>query len=464
MSLSKIHEVPHINKTAGLGLETTASYVPEPVRPQNSSNNQTRAKLPIFVGDELVTDEAKGMLMNNASSTHTTQSLTRPGKASLRDLPRLQTSFAPGLSAIDSSSSAFSIGMPPAKAYQTTAPRQRFPGLYQSFVKRLEDWNMPGKPAQSTPGDSQDNGARGHDRRSLDAQQHPNRLPVVNGKTEKAVNSARCPNVKPFDITRMSHDWAVISPKRKARLQENPFAPNSYATASQTSLQSETAKDEGVPPPPKRQRRNASPPCHTVVTQESPTAGRLSPPSVASMITAISEIGSYEAIRIPSATTHVTGGELNFHDDRLSCVLPQDFPYPLAKIDKPVEDEGMLKFDVTWKPVFVAFAQIRGQSAATENLDAHLPTFAASKSCYDTRKDTAVPKAATTFGIKTVKSWEMVLHNGERTLLLEVCFPNSLVEFKDLDGVETMNEARKLVVDTFGKTEGNRLLRIQPSR
>ncbi|KAK8016094.1 hypothetical protein PG993_014283 [Apiospora rasikravindrae] len=426
MSLSKIHEVLHINKTAGLGMETTASYVPEPVRPQNSSNNQTRAKLPIFVGDELVTDEAKGMLMNKASSTHTTQSLTRPGKASLRDLPRLQTSFAPGLSAIDSSSSASSIGMPPAKAYQTTAPRQRFPGLYQSFVKRLEDWNMPGKPAQSTPGDSQDNGARGHDRRSLDAQQHPNRLPVVNGKTEKAVNSARCPNVKPFDITRMSHDWAVISPKRKARLQENPFAPNSYATASQTSLQSETAKDEG----------------------------------------GSSSAQAPKTECLPSVPYGGDPGEPHSWKTVASIVLRASagLPYPLAKIDKPVEDEGMLKFDVTWKPVFVAFAQIRGQSAATENLDAHLPTFAASKSCYDTRKDTAVPKAATTFGIKTVKSWEMALHNGERTLLLEVCFPNSLVEFKDLDGVETMNEARKLVVDTFGKTEGNRLLRIQPSR
>ncbi|KAK8036666.1 hypothetical protein PG993_008649 [Apiospora rasikravindrae] len=464
MSLSETHEAHHIDKTAGPGMETTASYIPEPVRPRNSSKNQTAAKLPIFVGDELVTRHAKGVLMK-LGSNHTTHALTRPGRATLRDPPRLQTSFTPGLSVIGTSSSASSMETPPAEACQTTAPRQRLLGVHQSFAKLLEDWkNMPGTSAQSTSGDPQDNGAGGHDRQALDFHQHPNRLPVVNDKTGKAVNPAREPYLKPLDITCMPDGWAVISPKRKARLQGNSSAPNSYAAAAQVSLQNEAAKDEGGLPPSKRQRRNASPPCHTVVTHDSPTAGRLSPPSAASMITVISEVGSYEAMRIPSATTHFTGGELSFHDARLSCVLPQDFPYPLAKIGKPVEKEGMLKFDVTWKPVFVSFSQIRGKAAAVANLAANLPIFAASKSCYDTRKDTAVPKAATTFGIETFKSWEMVLRNGERTLLLEVCFPNSLVEFKDLDGVETMNAARKLVMETFGKTEGNRLLRIQPSR
>ncbi|KAK7920704.1 hypothetical protein PG985_008726 [Apiospora marii] len=463
MPLSKTHEVHHIDKTAGPGMETTASYTPEPVRPRNSSKNQTAAKLPIFVGDEMVTDQAKDMLMN-LGSNHTTHALTRPGRATLRDPPRLQTSFTPGLSAIDTSSSASSMETPPAEACQTTAPQQRFLGVYQSFAKRLEDWkNMPGTSAQSTSGDPQDNGAGGHDRQALDFHQHPNRLPVVNDKTGKAVNPARDPYLKPLDITCMPDGWAVISPKRKARLQGDSSAPKSYAAAAQASLQNEAAKDEGGLPPPKRQRQNASPPCHTVVTHDRPTAGRLSPSSAASMITVISEVGSYEAMRIPTATTHFTGGGLNFHDARLSCVLPQDFPYPLAKIDKPVEEEGMIKFDVTWKPVWVSFAQVRGQPAAAENLAVNIPTFAASKSCYDTRMDTVVPEAATTFSIETFKSWEVVLHNGEITLLLEVCFPNSLVEFKDLNGAESMNEARKLVVEKFGKVVGNRLLRIQPS-
>ncbi|KAK8139969.1 hypothetical protein PG984_000035 [Apiospora sp. TS-2023a] len=382
MPLSKTHEIHHSDKTASPGMETTASHIPEPVRPRNSSNNQTTAKLPIFVGDEQ----------------------TRHAK------------------------------------------------------------EMPGTSAQSTSGDPQDNGSSGHDRQALDFHQHPNRLPVVNDKTGKAVNPARYPYLKPLDTTCMPDGWAVISPKRKARLQGKSSAPNSYAAAAQANLKNEAAKDEGGFPPPKRQRRNASPPCHTVVTHDSPTARRMSPPSAASMITVISEVGPYEAMRIPTATTHFTGGELNFHDARLSCVLPQDFPYPLAKIDKPVEEEGMLKFDVTWKPVFVSFAQIRGQPAAAENLAVNIPTFAASKSCYNTCMDTVVPNAATTFSIETFKSWEMVLHNGERTLLLEVYFPDSLVEFKDLNGAETMNEARKLVVETFGKAEGNRLLRIQPSR
>ncbi|KAK8009156.1 hypothetical protein PG991_011707 [Apiospora marii] len=426
MPLSKTHEAHHIDKTAGSGMETTASYIPEPARPRNSSNNQTAAKLPIFVGDEIVTDQAKDMLMN-LGSNHTTHTLTRPGRATLRDPPRLQTSFTPGLSVIDTSSSASSMETPPAEACQTTAPRQRLLGVYQSFAQRLEDWkNMPGTSAQSTSGDPQDNRAGGHDRQALDCHQHPNRLPVVNDKTGKAVNPARYPYLKPLDTTCMPDGWAVISPKRKARLQGKSSAPNSYAAAAQMSLQNEAAKDEGGLPPPKRQRRNASLPCHTVVTHDSPTAGRLSPPSAASMIT--------------------------------------DFPYPLAKIDKPVEEEGMLKFDITWKPVFVSFAQIRGQPAAAEKLAVNLPTFAASKSCYDTRMDTVVPEAATTFSIETFKGWEMVLHNGEITLLLEVCFPNSLVEFKDLNGAETMNEARKIVVEKFGKVEGNRLLRIQPSR
>ncbi|KAK7998749.1 hypothetical protein PG991_014944 [Apiospora marii] len=464
MPLSKTHEAHHIDKTAGSGIETTASYTPEPVRPRNSSNNQTAAKLPIFVGDEMVTDQAKDMLMN-LGSNHTTHALTRPGRATLRDPPRLQTSFTPSLSVIDTSSSASSMETPPAEACQTTAPQQRLLGVYQSFAKRLEDWkNMPGTSAQSTSGDPQDNRAGGHDRQALDFHQHTNRLPVVNDKTVKAVNPARDPYIKPLDITCMPDGWAVISPKRKARLQGNSSAPKSYAAAAQASLQNEAAKDEGGLPPPKRQRQNASPPCHTVVTHDRPIAGRLSSPSGASMLTVISEVGSYEAMRIPSATTHFTGGELSFHDARLSCVLPHDFPYPLAKIGKPMVKEGMLKFDVTWKPVFVSFSQIRGNAAAVANLAANFPIFATCESGCDTRMDTADPKAVTTFCIETFKSWEMVLHNGERTLLLEVCFPSSLVEFKDLNGAETMNEARKLVVEEFGKTEGNRLLRIQPSR
>ncbi|KAK7954399.1 hypothetical protein PG988_015093 [Apiospora saccharicola] len=446
MPLSKTHEAHHIDKTAGSGMETTASYIPEPVRPRNSSNNQTAAKLPIFVGDEIVTDQAKDMLMN-LGSNHMTHTLTRPGRATLRDPPRLQTSFTPGLSVIDTSSSASSMETPPAEACQTTTPRQRILGVYQSFAQRLEDWkNMPGTSAQSTSGDPQDNRAGGHDRQALDCHQHPNRLPVVNDKTGKAVNPARYPYLKPLDTTCMPDGWAVISPKRKARLQGKSSAPNSYAAAAQMSLQNEVAKDEGGLPPPKRQRRNASLPCHTVVTHDSPTAGRLSPPSAASMLTVISEVGGAELPRCQIVLRASAG-----------------LPYPLAKIDKPVEEEGMLKFDITWKPVFVSFAQIRGQPAAAENLAVNIPTFAASKSCYNTCMDTVVPNAATTFSIETFKSWEMVLHNGERILLLEVCFPNSLVEFKDLNGAETMNEARKLVVETFGKAEGNRLLRIQPS-
>ncbi|KAK8036873.1 hypothetical protein PG994_015370 [Apiospora phragmitis] len=221
---------------------------------------------------------------------------------------------------------------------------------------------------------------------------------------------------------------------------------------------------KGPFPPPKRQRRNASPQCHTVVAQDSPTAGSLSPPLEASTLTVISEVESYEVMRIPNATSHFTGGELSFHDAGLSCVLPRDFPYLLAEINKPVEKEGMLKFEVTWKPVLVSFAQIRGKRAVIENLAGNIPTFAAPKSCSDTCRDTIVSKAATTFGIETFKRWEMVLHNGERTLLLEVYFPNSQVEFKDLNGAGTMNKARELVMETFGRTEGKRLLRIQPSR
>ncbi|KAK8116342.1 hypothetical protein PG984_012844 [Apiospora sp. TS-2023a] len=328
MPLSKTHQFAYIDGTADLGAKTTASYTPGPVRPRNSSNNQTRAKLPIFFGDEQVTRHAKDMLMNNFGSNHTTHALTRPGRATLRDLPRLQTSFDPGLFVIDPSSSASSIKAP-AKTYQTVAPRQRLSGVYQSFAKFLEDWkSMPGKPAQRTSGNSRDEGAGCHDRQALDAQQHPNILSVANNKTGKAVNPSRGPNVEPFDITRIPHGWAVISPKRKSRLRENPFAPNSYAAAAQASLRNEAVKDEGELPPPKRQRWNATPPCHTVVVQGSPIAGRLSPPSAASKITVISEVGSYEVMRIPTATTNFTGGELNFHDARLSCVLPQDFPLP----------------------------------------------------------------------------------------------------------------------------------------
>ncbi|KAK7937604.1 uncharacterized protein PG986_014472 [Apiospora aurea] len=461
MLLSKAHEAPHIVKTAGSGAETMASCIHNPAGPGDSSKNQTATKLPIFVGDAMVTDEAKDKFMSLVSN-HTTHPLIRPGREALRDQLQPQTSFAPGLSVIEPSSSASCVDTPTAKPYQTVAPRQRLLGV--SSTKRIEDCNMPRNPEQSTFGDSQHNWAGGHDRQALYFQQHPDRLPVVNDKTAKAKNSARGPNVKPLDITPMAHEEAVISPKRKAQLQENPSTPNSYAAASQASLQSETANDERGPPPPKRQRRDASPPSHMVVTQDSPTTGRLSPPSAASTLTVISEVRSYEAMRIPTDTAPFTGGELSFHNAGLSCVLPRDFPYLLAKIDRPVEKGGMLKFDVTWKPVFVSSAQIRGNSAAIAELAANLATLAAPNSCSDTRMDTIAPKSATTFDIKTFKSWEIVVHNGRRTLLLEVCFSNSLVEFKDLNGAETMNKARKLVVETFGKTVGNRLLRIQPSR
>ncbi|KAK8036874.1 hypothetical protein PG994_015371 [Apiospora phragmitis] len=174
-------------------METTASYTPEPVRPRHSSNNQTTAKLPIFCGDELVTRHAKDMLMNNFGNNHATHAIPRPGRATLRDL---QSSVNPGLSVIDTSSSASFMETPPAEACP--------------FSKRSGDWNnMPEKPAQITSGDPQDNEAGGHDRQVLDFQQHPNRLPFVNDKTGKAVDSARGPNIKPCGTL-------IICPKRKA--------------------------------------------------------------------------------------------------------------------------------------------------------------------------------------------------------------------------------------------------------
>ncbi|KAK8116355.1 hypothetical protein PG984_012857 [Apiospora sp. TS-2023a] len=216
------------------------------------------------------------MLMNNVSSTHTTQRLTKPVRATLDTLPRLPTSFVPVL--------------------------------------------------QSTSDDSQDNGVGRHDRQALDAQQYPDRLSVASDKNKKLANPARGPNPKPLDTNVMPDGWAVISPKRKARLQSH----NRKTVASVGIFHDHR------------------------------------------------DFGGWflQTVRIPTATAHFTGGELSYNDARLSCVLPQDFPYRLAKIHKPIEKEGMLKFDVTWKSVFVSFAQIRGEAAAVANLAAILPTFA----------------------------------------------------------------------------------------
>ncbi|KAK8078685.1 hypothetical protein PG994_002492 [Apiospora phragmitis] len=110
---------------------------------------------------------------------------------------------------------------------------------------------MPKKLAQITSGNPQDNEAGGHNRQVLNFQQHPNRLPFINNKTGKAVDSTRGPNIKPYNTL-------IICPKRKARLQEDLPAPNSYHTVAEASLKNEAAKDEKALPPPKRQRRNAS--------------------------------------------------------------------------------------------------------------------------------------------------------------------------------------------------------------
>ncbi|KAK8869294.1 hypothetical protein PGQ11_007872 [Apiospora arundinis] len=451
----KPNEAPYSNNTASRATHTAAhetralgSYVSEPARSQDSCNNQIEPRLPIFTGGEMVTDLAKNLLISNASNNHTTQRLASHVQATPSTLPQLQVLSAPNRPAIGpliethstkaDETVVFDMG-PPERAPRSTSAAKPFPGQealevqtkYQSWMAEAVNWqNMRGNIVQRAPDVSQDNAAACHHLQPGHSQRYPDSL----GRN-------------------------LIGQKRKAWLQENLTAPKSHSTEAQASPQNETAK--GLPPP-KRQRMGSQSPPHLIVAQDSDSYETLPSQTSASMITAIASAGSYEVMKMP--TSSMQRGELIFSGTGLHCVLPRDFPYLLVKIDKPTEVDGMLKFEATWKPVFVPFAQIGGEARPLAKLATHLSTIATSKVAYDTHLDTAVPKTATAFDIESFKGWETVLCDGNETLLLEVCFPNSALEFKDLVGVETMNDARKLVEEIFGRTKGNQLMRIQPSK
>lgn len=256
------------------------------------------------------------------------------------------------------------------------------------------------------------------------------------------------------DTTFIPRDLGAFSSKRKTWEQEDPLAPKDIcnSTEDQPSPQIEVVKEAGELPTPKRQKKNGSPP-HVVMAQGTHS---LKPHTTPPTITVVSDIVSYKAVRIPTATMPFTGGRLSFNDTRLSCVLPQDFDYNFDKIVEATEADGMLKFDVSWEPVFVSFAQIRGEAEAVAELITNLPSLVVP---VGVGHSATVPDTATAFSIEAFKGWEIVLRDGSETLLLEVCFPNSKVEFKDLKGVHTVNYAGDLVTNTFGKIKGNQLLR-----
>ncbi|KAK8036750.1 hypothetical protein PG994_015247 [Apiospora phragmitis] len=412
MPPSKPNEAPHSNNTAGRATHTAAhetralgSYVSEPARSQDSCNNQIEPNLPIFTGGEMVTDLAKNLLISNASDNHTTQRLTSHVRETPSTLSQLQVFSAPNRPAIGSfiekhstkadETVVFDMG-PPERARRSTSAAKPFTGQealevqtkYQYWMAEAVNWQrMRGNLVQRAPDVSQDNAAACHHLQPGHSQRYPDSLSTANNTTKKALNPGTGPGIEPL----VPNGRNLIGQKRKAWLQENPTAPKSDSTEAQASPQNETAK--GLPRPSAKERLTS-----------------------ASMITAITSVDSYEAMKMP--TSSMQRGELIFSGTGLHSVLPRDFPYLLAKIDKPTEVDGVLKFEATWKPVFVPFAQIRGEARPLAKLATHLSTIAA-KVAYDTRLDTAVPKTATAFDIEYFKGWETVLCDGKETLLLQ---------------------------------------------
>ncbi|KAK7990381.1 hypothetical protein PG990_014661 [Apiospora arundinis] len=498
MLAPKLNEAPQVTKAPGEATHMTghANLASEPTRPQDMSRSQNRmiSETPTVMGGDEAPSLMKNVLKGNDRGNCTTES-TASSTRTLPRLPTLQTKTGnQGFAAKPSGPYSFigTLGTPPFKGHQAVDPQMGLPATefssavttvttiypsgrktWREHIESSHGMVAKGRSTKSISQISQDNAVNAQHRHTFHFEQQSDSsitTMYTNNTSKRASSHVRDPIPKTFDAfpnqlpiaadtTFIPRDLGAVSSKRKTWEQDDPLAPKDIrnSTKDQPSPQIEAVKEAGELPTPKRQKRNSIP--HVVMAQDSHSSRTLKPHTTPPTITVVSDIVSYEAVRLPTATMPFTGGGLSFSDARLSCVLPQNFDYNFDKIVEAAEVDGMLKFDVSWEPVFVSFAQIRGEAEAVAELITHLPSLAVS-----VERSATVPETAMAFSIEAFKSWEIVLRDGLETLLLEVCFPNSGVEFKDLKGVHTMNYARNLVTDTFGKIRGNQLLRTQPSK